>query len=140
MFLLTHSISVAPVDDNGVKEITVYEIVDTLQKEQLRMAPQKDIDSVQTAIRALEKTWFRVIADRSDTTEYLLQKGERIELKADSTLQFLVGNAAGLDFTINHVPTGVLGRSNEIISYMKVTLKGITDKRLKKIKRKERKE
>lgn len=138
VFLLIHSKSVAPVQDNGVKEITVFEIADTLRKEQLRQESAHTVqDSVTVGLIAMERTWFRVIKDMADTTEYLLQKGQRLNLEADSTLRFLVGNAAGLDFTVNSAHQGTLGKRNQIISYLKITPKGIVAKRLKKIKRKE---
>ena len=141
VFLLFHSISVVPVQDNGVKEITVFEVADTLRKEQLNLEPvPRAQDSVKVGLVALEKTWFRVIKDMADTTEYLLQEGQRLNLEADSTLRFLVGNAAGLDFTVNNAHQGALGGANEIISYMKITPKGIVAKRLKKIKRKDKEE
>lgn len=144
IFLLTHSVSVAPVEDKGVKEITVYEIVDTLRQEQLkkealRLAAQRE-DSVRVDVQARSRTWFRVVKDRADTTEYLLQKGEQVNLQADSVMHFLVGNAAGLDFIVNRMPIGTLGQANEIIAYLKITSKGIAAKRLKKIKEKENKE
>ena len=74
-----------------------------------------------------------MVKDRTDTSEYLLRKGERLNLTADSTLVFLVGNAAGINFTVNGKNEGVLGQEYQVISYLKITKDGIVSKRLKEI-------
>ncbi len=128
LFLIKNSIFVEPAGDNGVKEITVQEIADTMEK-----AVLKRKDSVLVKLNALERTWFRVIVDNSDTTEHMLPKGRTIAVTADSTMTFLVGNAAGLDFNINNQPEGLLGSADEVIAYLKITSSGIDSMRLKKI-------
>jgi hypothetical protein len=139
LFLIGNSIFVEPAADNGVKEINVKEIADTLRKAAAKeFEKEKRPDSVLVKLHALERTWFRVITDNSDTSEYMLPKGRMMEITADSAMSFLVGNAAGIDFNINNRQEGVLGSAEEVIAYLKVTSEGIAAKRLKKIsKRKE---
>ena len=61
----------------------------------------------------------------------MLQEGNKIAVEADSTLHFLVGNASGLEFTINGIEKGLLGKKGEVISYLKITRKGIVGQRIK---------
>jgi len=137
LVLINNSIFVEPAGDNGVKEISAQEIAAKLERE---AAKEKAVlarkDSVIVKLNALERTWLRVIKDRSDTTEYMLQKGGSMEISADSVMAFLVGNAAGLDFTINNQPEGVLGSADEVIAYLNIKSAGIDSIRLKQISRK----
>jgi len=125
-------------NNENVPELSVKQIVREMQPKQVEPIPIK-IDSVQVqvALKAVSRTWFRMIKDYSDTVEYLLKKDEKISFKADSVLLFLVGNAAGLNFEINGKSVGILGQPNEVITGMKVTKEGIIAKRLKQIKQKE---
>jgi len=79
----------------------------------------------------VERTWLRYIKDGTDTTEYMLQEGNKIDIEADSTLHFLIGNAAGVAFTINGTEKGLMGKKGEVISYLKITRKGIEGQRVK---------
>ena len=81
----------------------------------------------------MERTWLRYIKDRADTTENMLYSGNVVKINADSTIHFLVGNAAGINFTINGEQKGVLGKPGEVISYLKITKKGIVGQRMKTI-------
>ncbi len=128
------NVTTKPVDD--VPEVTVNEIVKEMQPPTPAPVPISETDTafVDVKVSALQRTWFRTIKDYADTTEYLLKMNESLKLKADSVLLFLVGNAAGLQFEINGKPIGVLGKTNQVITFLKVTPKGIVSKRLKQIK------
>jgi len=137
LVLINNSIFVEPAGDNGVKEISAKEIADKIEKAAAKeKAALARKDSVLVKLNALDRTWFRLIKDHSDTTEYMLQKDGAMQITADSVMAFLVGNAAGLDFTINNQPEGVLGAADEVIAYLKINSKGIDSLRLKKINRK----
>ena len=130
------TVTTKAVDD--VPEVTVNEIVKEMQPKPAPVPPPKaDSLFVEVKVNALQRTWFRTIKDYADTTEYLLKMDEALKLNADSVLLFLVGNAAGLQFEINGKPAGVLGKANQVITFLKVTPKGIVSKRLKQIKPKE---
>ncbi len=92
--------------------------------------------NVNISLTAVETTWLRFIKDSKDTSEYTLHAGNKIAIKADSTVHFLVGNAAGLKFNINGVDEGLLGKEGEVISYLKITPTGITAKRIKVLTKK----
>ncbi len=120
---------------NDVPEVTVHDIVKEMQPKPapVPVAPAEK-PSVRVTVDAVQRTWLRVIKDYADTTEYLVKANERVNLVADSVLLFLVGNAAGVQFEINGEQAGILGKPNQVISYLKVTPKGIVRKRLKQIK------
>jgi len=122
-----------------VKELPVRQVVQSIEAKQEALADsielvtkrQKIADRVLVKINAIERTWIRYIKDGTDTTEYMLQEGNNIEIDADSTLHFLVGNAAGVKFTINGEEKGLMGKKGEVISYLKITKKGIEGQRVK---------
>ncbi len=129
-------------DDQGmlpVKELTVKDVVEEINKKELEeiVAAQSIKDSlagkekVSVDIFALEKTWIRVIKDHKDTTEYMLILNDKIVISADSVLTFLIGNANGLKMTVNGKDEGKIGNKGEIITFMKVTPKGIVAKNIK---------
>lgn len=91
------------------------------------------LNNVSVNIEAVEKTWLRYIKDNRDTLEYMLTAGNKISVQADSVLYFLVGNASGARFIINGENKGILGKTGEVISYLKITAKGIEGQRNKSV-------
>jgi len=88
-------------------------------------------------IEALSRTWLRSVKDNKDTTEYMLDTGNQVNMEADSLLTFTIGNAGGLKFSINGKDAGVPGQNGEVISAMKITSKGIVEKKIRKSVKKE---
>lgn len=127
-----------------VEELSVQKIAEQMLLEQKQKEAAARPDSVQTDtasvvvdLLAVQRTWLRVIKDRADTTEYLLGAKESLSLSADSLLNFLVGNAAGITFTINGIPNGILGKEGQVITRLLITPRGIASKSVKQIKKKE---
>ncbi len=138
-FLAWNSKSAGDSSDEKVKELPVRKIVEDIEakdkakSDSLSRATQAkvEIDSVNIAINAIERTWLRFVKDNKDTLEYTLNVGNSLTIKADSSVQFLIGNAAGLEFKINDIDKGVLGKKGEVITYLKVTPEGIAVKQTK---------
>ncbi len=144
--LAINSIGVDKNEKKGeVQEISVQKIAEQLLLEQEKQAAKKqdsifvegDTIRVTTVLSAVQRTWIRVIKDRADTTEYLLAANETISIKADSLLNFLVGNAAGIKFIVNGNPAGILGKEGQVITRLLISPKGIVSKSIKQIKKKE---
>lgn len=142
-FLVWNSKGNISIGSQAVHELPVRQIVKEIEA---RAKPEKKQSATVTSttklkkqvhvnVKALEKTWLRLIRDKKDTSEFLLQVNNSLQFEADSVLRFLVGNASGLDFTINGRAAGVLGKPGEVISYMKITKDGIVAKKNKKIKK-----
>ncbi|HHJ53327.1 MAG TPA: DUF4115 domain-containing protein, partial [Caldithrix abyssi] len=144
LILALNSTQVASVGKEDVTELTVDTIIKDLEKKQRQMVADSLRTTVDTTkspqvavtLKAVDKTWLRAIADKADTTEYLLNAGNRVNLQADSTLRLLVGNAAGVDFTVNGQPVGILGKPNQVITNMLINQDGIVTKRIKNVRSK----
>ena len=136
-----NSITVKDNDSEPVKELAVRDIVNKIElknkakKDSIIQQSQLDKKNVFINIKAVDRTWLRFIKDHADTNEYLLTSGNRLDIQADSLVEFLVGNANGLKFKINSNNVGVLGKPGEVITYLKITPKGIIDKKIKKVAR-----
>jgi transcriptional regulator with XRE-family HTH domain len=127
-------------DVKQVKELSVVDVVAEYNKKEEAEKRAKQIlqDSsarggkLSVAVVGLEKTWFRVVKDYKDTSEYLIRTGNKVAITADSVMIFLVGNANGIKMAVNGKDKGKIGNKGEIIPFMKVTKKGIVAKRIKK--------
>ncbi len=146
-FMVINSETGKLASDQPVEEISIYDVVkevankDSLHADSTRNTltkkPSVTAENVAVRLNAIEQTWLRAVKDHSDTSEYLLKKDEQIVLNADSVLEFLVGKANGLNFTINEKNEGILGKPGQVITYLKVTEQGIVGKRIKSINVKE---
>ena len=133
-FLAWNSKLASDISPEKVRELPVRKIVEDIEaKEKAKsdsvLKAEKELKVaglVNIAISAIDKTWLRFIKDNKDTVEYTLYAGNKINIKADSSVQFLIGNAGGLEFEINGVDKGRLGKKGEVISYLKITPSGIT--------------
>lgn len=128
-------------DSQNIKELRVMEIVDELEArhqavqdsiDSIRISKQEIVPGVSVGLKAREETWVRYVKDFKDTSEILLKVGQSVAVSADSILEFLVGKANGLEFSINGTDVGILGNEGEVITNLTVTQNGIQQKRIKK--------
>jgi transcriptional regulator with XRE-family HTH domain len=130
------------------KKVRVEELPISVAVEELVGKPLTKPDSVAKSdtsvwkgvnvqILAKQRAWVQAIKDHKDTTEYMLETGNQASIKADSVLNFVIGNAGGVQFTINGVKMGAVGQNGEVISSMKITSRGIVDKKIRKLPKKE---
>ncbi len=147
-FMAFHSEKVETPDSDTIKELSVRDVVNEIEAKNIPVVDTSITDtevkpvksasgSVQVDLNVTELTWLRFIKDAADTTEYTLTPGNKLKINADSTLVFVVGNAGGVNFTINGKNEGALGKSAEVIVYLKITSKGIVGKTMKQITKKE---
>jgi len=145
VFFAMNSKSVEENVSKDVPELSVREIAKELERKNSPSVDSTTVDKQEAAIKnvskvtveltARELTWLRLVMDKSDTVEYMLNPGNKISQQADSVMNFLVGNAGGVSFKVNGKNMGVLGRSSEIVTNLKITSKGIVSKRIKTITR-----
>lgn len=131
--------------DEDVPELSVREIANELEQEAItnvepdsQSTEKPDLNNsgeVSIDISTVELTWVRLVKDFSDTLEYLLQPGNSVSEKADSTMDLVIGNAGGVIFKVNGIDVGTLGSSSQIISNLKITDKGIVSKRLRTVQK-----
>jgi transcriptional regulator with XRE-family HTH domain len=145
--LLINTEMIGTSSEGKVQEIDIKNVVQRIEaKEQakldsLRLAEQIKLDSLNMLepdslglalrINAERKTWFRIIADKSDTSEYLLNPGQNVTASANRTFEFLIGRADGLIFSLNGKVLNKAGTDSAVIRYMRIDSSGIAVKILK---------
>lgn len=67
-------------------------------------------------INAVEETWLKIIVDRQDPKEYLLNPGDRLELKSSSGFNLLIGNATGINLQLNHRAIAIDGEHGQVVT------------------------
>ncbi len=65
---------------------------------------------------AVADTWMKVIADDRAPRRYRLHPGDRLELRASSGFNLLVGDAAGVKMTFNGRPINLYGKSGQTVT------------------------
>jgi cytoskeleton protein RodZ len=64
---------------------------------------------------ALEPTWMAVRADGGQEREVLLQKGQTARFGAETGFSVTVGNAGGVELSLNGEPVPALGASGQVV-------------------------
>lgn len=102
------------------------------KNEEVNEAPNEAIDDIQNTVpivddvkvaeklllkvKAIEKTWMRIVIDGSNSKEYILNAGESLQLEALSNFALTIGNAAGVTLTLNDKPVKALGRRGQVVN------------------------
>ncbi len=74
------------------------------------------VRGVEVTVQVIERSWFRVVADGQNppTFEGELQAGESRTWKAHDRMDMRVGNAGGVEATVNGMRQGRLGANGEV--------------------------
>lgn len=138
-FLISNTLMVDDADTEAVREVSVLEVAQNIQsKIDSAKSAQSEIneDSLVTEqseglnlnILAVEKTWFRIIIDGKDTSEYLLQRGQNVSFASRKYFDFLIGKANGLKINVKNKTFGPFGDENQIVKFMRIDSSGIVNK------------
>ena len=73
-------------------------------------------DGYLLSIHAVKNTWLKVIADDQEMVKYHLKMGDRLDLMAVLRFNILIGNAEGVQLTLNDRPFPVNGKSGQIVN------------------------
>ncbi len=65
---------------------------------------------------AVKSTWMKVIIDGQDTEEYKLNPGDHLELEATEGYNILIGDARGVQLTLNEKPYRITGKSGQVVT------------------------
>lgn len=76
-----------------------------------------------------DRTWLRVTADGKLIFQSVLEKGASETWTANEALILWLGNAGGVELTLNGRSLGAMGRRGEVIRELKVTHSGVQVKR-----------
>lgn len=70
-------------------------------------------------IEASDKVWMRITIDEKEKKEYLLDKGQNINLEALKSFKVHIGNAGGVKVYFNNEDLGKLGETGQVV-YLKL--------------------
>jgi len=97
----------------------------------LSPAPDQEGKPVSLQLKAAERTWIRFQIDDQAEKEAMLQPGEILNLRDTKRVHLLVGNAGGLDLTVNGRRLDRFGESREVVTLI-FTPGGVEVKRKEK--------
>ncbi len=142
--LLINTEMIGTASQGKVQEIDIKNVVQRIEAKQqakldsIKSARADSLDSLQLVIsessklllkiEAKRKTWFRMIADRTDTIEYLLNPGQFVTANANLTFEFLIGRADGLSFNLNGNTLPSPGNDSTVVRYMRIDSTGVAAK------------
>lgn len=66
-------------------------------------------------VKATERTWLRLKADDEKEVEALLQPKEVATWTARRQFKIIIGNAGGVEISLNGIPQGRLGESGQVV-------------------------
>ena len=108
--------AVAPEDGNVVPETTsLPEETAASPPEETSAAPGEKERMVLKLV-AVEPTWLKIIADDQIPREYSLDVGDTLTLEAQDRFSLLIGNATGVQLTLNGSAVAVPGKSGQVVT------------------------
>ncbi len=134
--LINNTEMIQSSSENSVNEINIQDVVRKIEQQE-KMArdsiqQSKSIgDTLNLSLTGLRRIWFRVVIDAADTSEYLFDGGETIQLQAQTSFEFIIGRADGLRLNLNGVVLPSLGSDSSVVRYLKVDSSGIAAKIIK---------
>jgi len=113
-----------PLDDHPLNETEKNKIENHpgLLPEEVKAEPAAEKkpaavpEKLDLKILAVEETWIKIIIDGLYPREYSLTPGDRLELKADSEFNILIGNATGVKLFSNDKTLKVPGESGQVVT------------------------
>ena len=119
-----------------VEKITVFEArrqnLEKAETEKPEIELIRIPEKVKLRVVAAESTWFRMVRDEYDTTEYIFPPGRDRTFEANEKIELRIGRADGLFLWVNSDSIGKLGTAAEIVSKLVLTNQGITERRIRR--------
>jgi transcriptional regulator with XRE-family HTH domain len=88
---------------------------------------------ISLGIKTVERTWVEIQIDGQPVREATFQPGESFTYRATNRIEILLGNAGGLEMTLNERPLEKIGKSGEVVSVI-LTPQGVEIKRREQAK------
>ena len=137
-FLISYTLMVEEDKTDAVQEVSILEVAEKMQSKidsakfaknvALKDTIQSDKStSLNLNIIALKRTWFRIVIDKKDTSEYMLQKGQNVSFTSEKSFNFLIGKANGLKMIFQDSTYGPFGKEGQIVKSMKFDATGISE-------------
>ncbi len=84
------------------------------------------IDSLTLFAAVTDTVWAAVAIDSLPPREYLFRPGNRASWRARDRFMLTLGNAGGIQFTLNKKPLGALGRRGSVVHNLPITRQHLT--------------
>ena len=97
------------------------------------VAPVPETKPLSLKLKAVEETWVRIQVDDRPEREMTFKPGDVTSHQAMTRIHLLVGNAGGLDATLNGRLIEKFGKSGEVVTSI-ITLQGVETKPFEKTK------
>jgi len=79
-----------------------------------------DSPSHRLRVRAKEQAWLRVTIDGRYTKDFLLQPGQSVEWSAETGFMLTLGNAGGVELTLDGQILSPLGKSGQVVRNLRL--------------------
>lgn len=76
---------------------------------------QNTLQQQKLQIEATDKVWMRITIDDGEIRDFLLEPGQKIELKAQKSFKLHIGNAGGVKLSFNSKDLGKLGETGQVV-------------------------
>ncbi len=83
--------------------------------------PKEEEKGLNLELSFHERTWIQVYADRKLALDGIKLRGEKARVTAQNELIIHLGNAGGLDYSINGRPGKAFGRSGAVVKNIRIT-------------------
>src|SRR3990172_9557924 len=104
------------VSDSNKKEAIAYEARSKQEDDRgILVSPSALQKPMALIIQATKSTWIRAEVDSQDPFEVSLREGEKVKWIAKEKFSILIGNAGGVNVTLNGNPLGRLGDEGKVV-------------------------
>lgn len=94
--------------ETAIEEISKVSPIESVKSE-------READSLDLKIMAMDTVWFSVIIDSAQVKEFLMPPNTSLSLKAKNSFNFTIGNAGGIKFILNGHELEPIGRSGVVV-------------------------
>ena len=102
------TLKLKPLDDTKVPEDLTTPMKSEEEKKPL--SPKLTL-----AANVKSQTWIAISIDERSFKEYLFQPGQTPQWTAEKNFNILIGNAAGIEFSLNGKKIGNLGNQGQVV-------------------------
>lgn len=88
---------------------------DTFRQHEIPNPPPARFDSLFLSSQTSDTVWVRIVKDSKDTLNYLFRPNSKRSWKARESFSISLGNAGVIEFTLNNVPMGRLGKRGSLV-------------------------
>jgi len=109
------------------KSVSINEVTQTTELLPYEELPQPIVSSLvptqrmSLELRFNQKTWLKIFTDGKIYFNGIKYPGDVISVSADNAFLIHIGNAGGFNYHINGLPGKPLGKSGQVIKYLRIT-------------------